>query len=264
MDREERRSHGAAVGGAPTGGAAAVGAATGHQASGDEAVRLRQVTKSYGERVITRVLHGIDLVLVRGEFAALIGPSGSGKSTLLNLIGLLDRPTGGVVVINDHDTSGLSEEAMTRVRGREIGFIFQFHHLLPGFTALENVLLPSLAQAGRFAPEMRLRAEQLLREVGLAERSSHKPGELSGGQQQRVAIARALAAGPSLVLADEPTGNLDTCSSDQVFDLLRQINRRDHTTFLVVTHDARMAERCDRIIELVDGTITGDRRVRLF
>jgi len=220
------------------------------------------VIKNYGEKVITKVLHGIDLELGRGEFAALIGPSGSGKSTLLNLIGLLDRPTSGRVSIAGLDAGFLPEEERTDLRAREIGFVFQFHHLLPAFTAEENVLLPAMAHRGRMEEPIRRKARSLLERVGLENRISYKPGELSGGQQQRVAIARALAMGPRLVLADEPTGNLDTHSADQVFELLREINREDHTAFLVVTHDQRMAERCDRILELVDGRIVSDRAHR--
>jgi lipoprotein-releasing system ATP-binding protein len=221
-------------------------------------VRLQSVTKNYGERVITEVLRGIDLTLERGEFTALIGPSGSGKSTLLNLIGLLDRPTAGQVLIGTRETSALSEDETTRLRGREIGFVFQFHHLLPAFTALENVFLPAMADRGRAGDDLRDRARLLLGRVGLENRITYKPGELSGGQQQRVAIARALMMKPPLILADEPTGNLDTQSTDQIFGLLREINQAEQTAFLIVTHDSRLAARCDRIVELVDGRILSD------
>jgi lipoprotein-releasing system ATP-binding protein len=222
-------------------------------------VELAGVTKSYGQRVITEVLHGIDLRLQPGEFTALIGPSGSGKSTLLNLIGLLDRPTAGRIAVQGEETGAMSDEGLTRLRGRRIGFIFQFHHLLSAFTALENVMIPGWAWRGRPDDSSRARGIELLRRVGLAERIGYKPGELSGGQQQRVAVARALAMNPSLILADEPTGNLDTQAADQVFELLRQINREERTAFLIVTHDPRMADRCDRILELVDGRIVSDR-----
>ena len=224
-----------------------------------QVLELQGVVREFGTHVVTRVLHGIDLTLHAGEFAALIGPSGSGKSTLLHLMGLLDRPTAGRISILGQDTTGLDDEGRTQFRGRTIGFIFQFHHLLPAFSALENVFLPSLAARGVPDVEMRERAERLLRRVGLADRLHFMATDLSGGQQQRVAVARALANSPSLVLADEPTGNLDTQTADEVFDLLRQINREEGTAFLVVTHDPRLANRCDRIIELVDGRICCDR-----
>ncbi len=219
------------------------------------------VTKDYGERVRTRALAGIDLSLERGEFAALIGPSGSGKSTLLNIIGLLDRPTSGRVVLGDTDTTELDERALTGLRARLLGFIFQFHHLLPEFTALENVMLPAWGDEGAPSRGMRENAERLLEGVGLADRMQYMTTDLSGGQQQRVAIARALARGPALVLADEPTGNLDTDSARQVFELMRRFNRERGTAFLVVTHDPRIAEQCDRIVEIVDGKVRSDKRV---
>ena len=224
-----------------------------------EVLRLADVHKSYGDGVRTEVLHGIDLVLRKGEFAALIGPSGSGKSTLLNLIGLLDRPSGGKVFIEGRDTGGLDDAALTRLRGMRIGFVFQYHYLIPAFTALENVMMPMLVARGRPDAAMRARAASLLDRVGLAPQQDNKANALSGGQQQRVAIARALAMAPTLVLADEPTGNLDTHAADSVFALLREVNVASHTTFLIVTHDPRLAARCDRIIELVDGTIVADR-----
>ena len=225
-----------------------------------ETLRLDGVRKSYGVGTLVRtdVLHGIDLVLERGEFAALIGPSGSGKSTLLNVIGLLDQPTGGRVFIEGEETSDLGDADLTRLRGRAIGFVFQHHYLLPEFTALENVMMPILAARGRPDGEMRATAATLLDRVGLAPWRDSMATRISGGQQQRVAIARALAMKPALVLADEPTGNLDTKSADGVFDLLREINEARDTTFLVVTHDPRLARRCDRIIELVDGHIVSD------
>jgi lipoprotein-releasing system ATP-binding protein len=219
------------------------------------------VRKEYGSGALaTPVLHGVDLVLARGEFTALVGPSGSGKSTLLNLAGLLDRPTAGRIVLDGRDTGALDDRALTRARGRGVGFVFQFHHLLPEFSALENVMLPMMADRGRADASMEECASYLLREVGLGEHLHRRPTRLSGGQQQRVAVARALAMSPGLVLADEPTGNLDTRSADGIFALLRDFNRRAGVTFLVVTHDQRLAERCDRIVELVDGRIVGDRR----
>jgi lipoprotein-releasing system ATP-binding protein len=226
-----------------------------------DTLRLEGVRKSYGlgTQVQTEILHGIDLAVARGEFAALIGPSGSGKSTLLNVIGLLDQPTAGGVYIEERRASGLADAALTRLRGRSIGFVFQHHYLLPEFTALENVMMPILAARGRPDEEMRSTAADLLDKVGLTPWRDSKVTQISGGQQQRVAIARALAMKPALVLADEPTGNLDTKSADTVFDVLRDINEASGTTFLIVTHDPRLARRCDRIIELVDGQITSDR-----
>ena len=221
---------------------------------------LQDIRKSYpsGAGEID-VLHGIDLRLQRGEFAALIGPSGSGKSTLLNLIGLLDRPSAGRLCIDGDETSTLPEAAITRLRGQRIGFVFQHHLLISAFTALENVMMPLLVDRGRPDAAMRARAAELLAGVGLADRAEHPASKLSGGQQQRVAIARALAMRPALVLADEPTGNLDTHTADDIFALLREVNRREGTSFLIVTHDPRLAARCDRIIELVDGRIVSDR-----
>jgi lipoprotein-releasing system ATP-binding protein len=226
-----------------------------------ETLRLDEVRKSYGvgTPVETEVLHGIDLALGRGEFAALIGPSGSGKSTLLNVIGLLDRPNGGRVRIEGRETGILDDAGLTRLRGRAIGFVFQHHYLLPEFTALENVIMPMLAARGRLDEEMRESAAVLLDRVGLTPWRDKKATQISGGQQQRVAIARSLAMKPALVLADEPTGNLDTRSADGVFDVLRGINAASGTTFLIVTHDPRLAQRCDRIVELVDGRIVSDR-----
>jgi lipoprotein-releasing system ATP-binding protein len=215
--------------------------------------------KEYGARVKTLALATADLSLARGEFVALVGPSGSGKSTLLNLIGLLDRPTSGQIILAGQDTTGLDDAALTALRGRTLGFVFQFHHLLPAFTALENVMLPEWGETGFASKELRARGEKLLREVGLAERANYRANDLSGGQQQRVAIARALARNPPLVLADEPTGNLDTESSGEVFRLLRRFNVEAATTFLIVTHDRRISEQCDRVVELVDGRIVSDR-----
>ena len=228
--------------------------------SSAETLRLIGVRKSYavGTSVEVEVLHGIDLVLRRGEFAALIGPSGSGKTTLLNLIGLLDRPSSGHVVVAGEDAGALDEIAATRLRGRAIGFIFQYHHLLPAFTSLENVMMPIFATRGRADGEMRTTAAALLDRVGLTPWRDNKASDISGGQQQRVAIARALAMNPALVLADEPSGNLDTENANAVFDLMRSVNATNGTTFLIVTHDPRLAQRCDRLVELVDGRIVSD------
>ena len=223
-------------------------------------LKLTDIHKSYnvGTPVETEVLHGITLALREAEFVALKGPSGSGKSTLLNIIGLLERPTGGTLEIADQQTLALDDAGLTRLRGATIGFVFQFHHLLPAFTALENVTLPALMAEGRVSAVQRERARELLAAVGLAQAMDKRPGELSGGMQQRVAIARALVHAPPLVLADEPTGNLDTAASDAVFALLRDIHDTRGTAFVIVTHDPRLAARCDRVVELVDGRIARD------
>jgi len=226
----------------------------------DAVLRLEGLRKAYASAGTEyEVLHGIDLRLERGEFAALIGPSGSGKSTLLNLIGLLDRPSGGRLVLDGEETATLDDTALTRLRGERIGFVFQHHHLIPAFTAEENVAMPLLIARGRPDAAMFARAGELLDRVGLARQRHQLANRLSGGQQQRVAIARALAMSPALVLADEPTGNLDTHSADEVFALLREVNLQLGTSFLIVTHDPRLARRCDRIIELVDGLVVADR-----
>lgn len=226
-----------------------------------DTLRLEGIFKSYGVGTgsETEVLHGIDLTLKRGEFSALIGPSGSGKSTLLNLIGLLDRPGKGQLALTGRATEKLQDRELTALRASAIGFVFQFHNLLPEFTAEENVMLPLLAARGRPDEAMQQRAASLIDKMGLAAVRDHKSGDLSGGQQQRVAIARALVMEPALVLADEPTGNLDTQSADNVFNLLREVNKASGTSFLIVTHDPRLAARCDRIIELVDGRIASDK-----
>ncbi|MGQ9889995.1 MAG: ABC transporter ATP-binding protein [Aggregatilineales bacterium] len=237
-------------------------AATPNPAAADAVLQLRGVRKSYnlGTPVEAEVLHGIDLALGAHEFVALIGPSGSGKSTLLNLMGLLERPTAGQLIIDGRDTGALADTTLTQLRGHTIGFVFQYHHLLPAFTALENVLLPSIIAQGVATADDEARAVELLARVGLAQALDKRPAELSGGMQQRVAIARALARSPRLILADEPTGNLDTASADAVFELLRSFNRERGSACLIVTHDPRLAARCDRIIELVDGRIVGEQR----
>ncbi len=220
------------------------------------------VRKSYGvgTETETEILHGIDLVLDAAEMVALTGPSGAGKSTFLNVMGLLERPTSGRIRINGEETADLDEAGLTRLRGRSIGFVFQFHHLMPAFTALENVMMPILVDRGRPDEQMRARAAELLGKVGLGALLGRRPGKLSGGQQQRVAVARALAMSPPLVLADEPTGNLDSASAEEVFALLRAFNRDLGVSFLVVTHDPRLASRCDRVLELVDGRLVSEKR----
>jgi lipoprotein-releasing system ATP-binding protein len=228
--------------------------------NGEPLVTLRGVHKRYniGLPSEAEILHGIDLDLARGEFVALIGPSGSGKSTLLNLLGLLERPSAGSYTLAGEAVQHLDDDGLTRMRRATLGFVFQFHHLLPAFTALENVTLPALARDGRVLPAVRERGRALLAAVGLGAVTGKRPSELSGGMQQRVAIARALVLTPALVLADEPTGNLDTASSDEVFGLLRRMHAEVGTSFLIVTHDARLAARCDRIVEIVDGRIAND------
>jgi lipoprotein-releasing system ATP-binding protein len=227
-----------------------------------EVLRLVGLRKSYGvgTPVETEVLHGIDLALAQQDFAALIGPSGSGKSTLLNLLGLLDTPTDGEIYLLGLPTRAMDDDARTALRGSTIGFVFQFHHLLPAFTALENVLLPKMLTHGRPQPDDVTLASRLLADVGLAEFADRKPSNLSGGQQQRVAIARSLMTRPRLLLADEPTGNLDTVTAASVFALFRRINRDYGCAVLVVTHDPRLSGTCDRTIELVDGSIVSDTR----
>ena len=218
---------------------------------------MRGVRKSFnvGLPIETEVLHGIDLDLVPGEFCAVMGPSGSGKSTLLNIIGLLDRPTAGSLRICGEETVGLDDHAITRLRGHSIGFVFQYHNLLTGFTALENVMMPMIGSSGFIERSMAQRAAGLLGSVGLSKWRDNLATNLSGGQQQRVAVARALAMNPRLLLADEPTGNLDTQSADAVFSLLREANRQEGMAVLFVTHNAVLAERCDRIVRVVDGRL---------
>jgi lipoprotein-releasing system ATP-binding protein len=226
-------------------------------ASSDVVVGLQGVRKAFnvGTGIETEVLHGIDLTLHRGDFCAVMGPSGSGKSTLLNIIGLLDRPTSGLLQMAGEETTLLDDQALTRLRGHHIGFVFQYHHLISAFTALENVMMPMLGAAGFPNPEMRERAEALLESVGLTPWKNNMANNMSGGQQQRVSLARALAMNPALLLADEPTGNLDTQSADAVFSLLRRINQEQGTTVLLVTHNPELGQRCDKTIQVVDGLI---------
>jgi len=230
----------------------------------DELIALDGVRKSYnvGLPSEAEVLHGLSLRVTSGEFVALMGPSGSGKTTLLNIVGLLERMTSGSYRLQGEEVAGLDDGQLTLRRRRTLGFVFQFHHLLPAFTALENVTLPVLMSDGRVTASERERARELLAAVGLAAAIDKRPAELSGGMQQRVAIARSLVLQPALVLADEPTGNLDTASSDEVFAQLRRIHGERGTSFVIVTHDARLAARCDRLVELIDGKIARDEAVR--
>ncbi len=214
---------------------------------------------SMGNQVV-HVLNGITLNIHKGEMIAIIGASGAGKSTLLHIIGTLDRPSGGRVLFEGRDMFQVSEPLLADFRNRSLGFVFQFHHLLPEFTALENTYLPALIQK---IPKSTAResAKALLHEVGLSHRLNHKPGELSGGEQQRVAVARALIQNPKLVLADEPTGNLDTQTGEELFGLLQQLNETHETAFVIVTHNEKLALQTDRLIHLQDGQILEDRQL---
>lgn len=206
---------------------------------------------------LTEVLKGVDLTLQPGELVALLGASGSGKSTLLSIVGLLLRPTTGTLSIAGQRVEGLPDLERAQFRNRRLGFIFQFHHLLPDFTATENVAFPAAAPAGAISPAMRRRARDLLARVGLADRMDFPATRLSGGQKQRVAIARALMNKPELILADEPTGSLDRVAAEKVLDLMREVNREDKATFLICTHDENVAARCTRRITLNDGSVEG-------
>jgi lipoprotein-releasing system ATP-binding protein len=232
----------------------------GEGGGGSPLLAVEGVTKSFGDHVITEVLKGIDVVIEEGEFCALTGPSGSGKSTLLNLIGLLDRVTSGRILIRGRDTGPLDDEARTELRARSLGFVFQFHHLLTAFSVAENVMMPLLSWHGRSEPWMREKAEGLLETVGLSHRMNYQVTDLSGGEKQRVAVARALVMNPALVLADEPTGNLDTHTSERVVELMRSANESRGAAFLIVTHEEDIAEECDRVIHLVDGRVESDTR----
>jgi putative ABC transport system ATP-binding protein len=208
--------------------------------------------------VIVPALQGIDLQIKKGEFLVIMGPSGSGKSTLLNMIGGLDNPTSGKVYINEQDISQMSDGALTELRAREIGFIFQFYNLVPVLTALENVELPMMV-TGITEKEGKKRAIELLEMVGLGDRLHHRPDELSGGQRQRVSIARALANNPSIVLADEPTGDVDTKTGDEILDIMHHLNKNMGVTMIVITHDPIVSEHCDRLVRIVDGEIATDK-----
>lgn len=208
--------------------------------------------------VIVPALQGIDLQIKKGEFLVIMGPSGSGKSTLLNMIGGLDNPTAGQVFINGQDISKMSDSSLTELRAREIGFIFQFYNLVPVLTALENVELPMMV-TGINEKEGKKRAIELLEMVGLGDRLHHRPDELSGGQRQRVSIARALANTPSIVLADEPTGDVDTKTGDEILDIMHHLNKNMGVTMIVITHDPAVSEHCDRLIRIIDGQIATDK-----
>ncbi len=222
-----------------------------------ELIQVQQLYKCFGngaKRV--EVLKGIDLTFLQSEKAAIVGASGVGKTTLLHILGTLDRPTSGKVLYQGKDVFAMNEREVALFRNREMGFVFQFHHLLPEFNALENTMMPCLIQ-GIPRKEAASRAESILTLVGLKDRLSHKPGELSGGEQQRVAVARALVLEPKVLLADEPTGNLDTKTGESVFDLLQNLNQIKGVMLIVVTHNLKLADRLPRQIHLVDGNALG-------
>ena len=222
-----------------------------------ELIQVQRLFKSYGDKSKrVEVLKGVDLTFSQGDKAAIVGASGVGKTTFLHVLGTLDRPTSGKVLYEGKDVYTLNEKGLAHFRNREIGFVFQFHHLLPEFSALENTMMPCLIQ-GIPKQESVSRAEAILTLVGLKERLSHKPGELSGGEQQRVAVARALVLEPKVLLADEPTGNLDGKTGESVFDLLQELNQIKGVTLIVVTHNLRLAEKLSRQIQLIDGRALG-------
>ncbi|MBU3105584.1 ABC transporter ATP-binding protein [Clostridium gasigenes] len=221
-------------------------------------IKLENVKKIYGETIKNTVLKGINLEIEKGTFNAIIGQSGSGKSTLLNIMGTLDKESEGEVYINGVSTKSLSKNDISALRNKEIGFIFQFHHLLPEFNAIENIMMPALIEGVKDAKTISKRAEFLLDKVGLLKLKNNMALNLSGGQQQRVAIARALMNSPKIILADEPTGNLDSDTTMEIYNLLREINKEFGTTFIIITHDNRIASLADRIIEIENGEIAKD------
>jgi lipoprotein-releasing system ATP-binding protein len=220
----------------------------------DDIIVLKDLSKIYGNGVEVKALDRVSLNIETGEFVSIVGPSGSGKSTLLNMIGLLDTPTSGQIILKGIDVSQASSDERARLRNKELGFVFQYHHLIPEFSALENVMMPLLI-TGKSKAEARERAMELLVSVGLEDRLNNRPTQLSGGQNQRVAVARALVNRPSIVIGDELTGNLDTKSSKVIYDLLRDLNKKINQTFILVTHDMTLAEKTDRILRIVDGRI---------
>jgi len=223
-------------------------------------LEAKNIYKSFQSGTSTiEVLRGITLTVQEGEIIIIMGPSGVGKSTLLNILGTLDRPTRGEIWFRGDNISNINEDHLARFRNRHIGFVFQFHHLLPEFTALENVIIPRMIK-GRDWKSEENRARDLLNEVGLGSRLNHRPGQLSGGEQQRVAVARALMNSPQIIMADEPTGDLDMASSEALFDLLLSLNRKFNQTFIIVTHEPMFAKQADRVIHLWDGRIQSDSR----
>ncbi|MBN8589451.1 MAG: ABC transporter ATP-binding protein [Rhodothermia bacterium] len=225
-------------------------------------VEVRGATKSYDhEGKQLDVLKGIDLTIEAGEMVSIVGASGAGKSTLLHLIGTLDMPSQGAVLLDGVDVTKMSSSRVAALRNRTIGFVFQFHHLLPEFSALENVMMPGMIYGEIPRAQLQARAAKLLDEVGLGHRLSHRPGELSGGEQQRVALARALVLEPKLLLADEPTGNLDTANSAAIHALFHELNRVHGTTMVIVTHNPELAKSIPRVVTMVDGRIERDEHV---
>lgn len=221
-------------------------------------VEVKGVSKVYGKTIKTVALHELNLGFKTGSFNAIIGESGSGKSTLLNIIGTLDRPTKGEVIINGVSTRNMSKGRLADLRNETLGFVFQFHYLLPEFTALENVLMPYRIAHGKADKQSQQRAREILNLVGLEKVENNLATNMSGGQQQRTAIARALMNQPKIILADEPTGNLDSQTTDSIYQLFRKINQELGTTFIIITHDRRVAEKADRIVEILDGRISLD------
>jgi lipoprotein-releasing system ATP-binding protein len=226
----------------------------------DNIVELRNITKIYGDKIKTQVLFDLNLSIEKGSFNSIIGQSGSGKSTLLNILGTLDRPTGGEIVINGVNTRSMNPNQLAKLRNETLGFIFQFHYLLPEFTALENVLMPFRIMGKKIDEQVMNRANELIDLVGLSKVKNNLATQMSGGQQQRTAIARSLMNNPSIILADEPTGNLDSDTTEQIYELMRTINKKYNTTFIIITHDQHVAEKTDRIIEIKDGKILMDIR----
>lgn len=226
----------------------------------DNVLELKNINKIYGEKVKTQVLFDIDLEFEETSFNSIIGASGSGKSTLMNIMGTLDKPTDGEILINGKKTFDMGKDELAELRNETIGFIFQFHHLLPEFTVLENVLMPYRIKYGKVDKKAIDRAKELLDLVGLTKVMKNMSTDISGGQQQRAAIARALINSPKIILGDEPTGNLDSETTETVYKLLREINNEFKSTFIVITHDKKIAEKGDRIIELKDGRINMDIR----
>ena len=221
-------------------------------------VEVKGVSKVYGKTIKTVALHELNLGFKTGSFNAIIGESGSGKSTLLNIIGTLDRPTKGEVIINGVSTRNMSKGRLADLRNETLGFVFQFHYLLPEFTALENVLMPYRIAYGKADKQSQQRAREILNLVGLEKVENNLATNMSGGQQQRTAIARTLMNQPKIILADEPTGNLDSQTTDSIYQLFRKINQEQGTTFIIITHDRRVAEKADRIVEILDGRISLD------